>query len=111
MFNGTTAQAINGSAGTQTFYNLTVNNPGQTVTVGGSTTTLALNTMTLTAGTFAAGTATTITVTGDWTNNGGSFTPGTGTVNFTSTTAAQTIGGTRHVQHQWVCDSDGGNDD
>jgi hypothetical protein len=44
VFNGTTAQAINGSAGTQTFYNLTVNNPGQTVTVGGSTTTLALNT-------------------------------------------------------------------
>ena len=40
--------------------------------------------MTLTAGTFAAGTLTNISVSGNWTNNAGAsaFTPGPGTVAF-----------------------------
>ena len=59
------AQAINGSATSQTFFNLTVNKTGQTLSVGGSTATLNINgTLTLTAGTFDAGTAAAINLTG-----------------------------------------------
>jgi hypothetical protein len=99
-FNNTVgAQAINGTNASQTFNNITVAKTAQTLSVGGSTATLNLNgTMTLTSGTFAAGTATGINVTGNWTNNGGTFTPGTGTVTFNSTTAAQAINGTAVTQ-------------
>ena len=97
-FNGVGPQTISGTAGLQTFNDLIVNDPGQTVTVGGSTTTLTLHSMTLTAGTFVAGTATTINVTGDWENDGGAFTPGAGTVNFNNTSAAQAIDGTAASQ-------------
>ncbi len=100
-FNSTTAtQNINGTAATQTFNNVTVNKSGQQLNVAGSTATLNVGgTMTLTAGTFAAGTAANINMTGDdWINNGATFTPGTGTVNFTSTTAGQSIRGTAATQ-------------
>jgi hypothetical protein len=99
-FNSTTAaQAINGTAASKTFNNVTVNKAGQTLSVGGGTTTLTLNgTMTLTAGTFSAGTASAINIAGNWTNNGGTYTPGSGTVIFTSTTAAQAINGTAASQ-------------
>jgi hypothetical protein len=99
-FNSATAgQNINGSAASQTFNNITVNKTGQTLTVGGSTTALTLNgTMLLTAGTFDKGTAANINVGGNWTNNGGTFTAGAGTVTFNSTTAAQTINGTALAQ-------------
>jgi hypothetical protein len=97
--NATAAQNINGSAASQTFNSITVNKPGQTLTVGGSTTALTLNgTITLTAGTFDKGTAADINVGGNWTNNGGSFTAGTGTVTFNNTTAAQNINGTALTQ-------------
>ncbi|HET6272650.1 MAG TPA: T9SS type A sorting domain-containing protein [Bacteroidota bacterium] len=94
-FNSTTAaQSINGTAASQTFRNITVNKSGQTLSVGGSTATLTLNgTLTLTAGTFSAGTASAINVAGNWTNNGGTFTGGTGTVAFNGA-ANQVIGGT-----------------
>jgi hypothetical protein len=48
--------------------------------------------------TLEATAAGTINVGGNWTNNGGTFTPSTGTVNFNSTTATQTIGGTATSQ-------------
>ncbi len=97
-FNSTTAaQAIKGSAVTQTFNNLVVNKTGQTLTVGGSTTTLAINAaLTITAGTLAAGTATALNIAGNWSNNSGAtaFTAASSTVTFNGV-AAQTLGGTQ----------------
>ncbi len=94
-FNGGTAQSIGGSATTQTFDNFTViKSGGSTLTVVADTTALDINgNVTLTLGTFDAGTATAITVAGNWTNNGGVFTPGTGTVTFDGG-VGQAIGGT-----------------
>ncbi|HLN99311.1 MAG TPA: CSLREA domain-containing protein, partial [Pyrinomonadaceae bacterium] len=97
-FNGGAAQNLNGTAATQTFNNFGVNKGGGTLTVGGSTTTLNVNNNTLTAGTFSAGTAATINVSGDWTNNGGVFTPGAGNVNFNNAGAAQALNGTNASQ-------------
>jgi hypothetical protein len=118
-FTGTLAQAINGTATAQTFFNVDViKTAGTTLSVGGSTTTLTTNNFTetsgnfiacttlnvnasaaanvlLTAGTFTAGT--TINVTGNWTNNGGTFAPGTSTTNFTGT-LAEAINGTATAQ-------------
>jgi hypothetical protein len=97
-FNGSGAQAINGTTASQTFNKLTVNKSANTLSVGGSTTSLTANSnVTLTAGTFDKGTATTINAGGNWTNNGGTFTYGTGTVNFNGT-AAQAINGTASAQ-------------
>src|ERR1051326_6974439 len=114
-FNGSGAQAINGTAASQTFNNVVVNKSTGTLSVSGSTTTVTFNgftetlgnftppatlnisgTATLTAGTFTAGTN--VNVSGDWTNNGGTFAPGTGTVTFNSSTAAQAINGTAASQ-------------
>ncbi len=114
-FKGTAAQAINGTAASQTFYNLVVNlTTGFALSVSGSTTSLTVNNLTettgnftapatlningnliLTAGTFTAGANTNIS--GNWTNNGGTFTPGTGTVTFNGT-GAQAIEGTAASQ-------------
>ncbi len=96
-FNGSGAQAINGSAASQTFNNVSMNKSGGTLSAGASTTTLGLNTLTLTAGTLDAGTATAINVTGDWTNDGSTFTPGTSTVTFNGS-AAQAINGSAASQ-------------
>lgn len=120
-FTGNAAQAIGGTTVSQTFNNLVVNKSAGTLSKGGSTVTLTCNSYTNTAGTFnatgfttafnvnasasgsnvvlTAGTfqaPATMNVTGNWTNNGGTFTPGTGTVNLTST-AAQTIGGSANT--------------
>ncbi|MBI3220407.1 MAG: T9SS type A sorting domain-containing protein [Bacteroidetes bacterium] len=108
-FTSGAAQAINGTAVTQTFNNLVINKSGNTLTVGGSTTTLNVNnltrtlgnftapatlnvsgTITLTAGTFTAGTNTNLS--GDFINDGGTFTPGANTVTFNGS-GAQTISG------------------
>ncbi|MFZ4581212.1 MAG: hypothetical protein ACOYM7_01065 [Paludibacter sp.] len=93
------SSAINGTAATQTFNNLTVNKSvGQTLSVSGTTNTLNINgiytqslgnfsapaTMSvtgnsiLTAGTFTANTN--LNLTGNFTNNGATFTAGSGTV-------------------------------
>ncbi|MCX6897044.1 MAG: hypothetical protein NTZ16_16470, partial [Verrucomicrobia bacterium] len=89
---------INGTAAAQTFNKLTVNKSSNTLSVSGSTASLTLNSdLTLTAGTFDKGTATTINAAGDWINNGGTFTYGTGTVNFNGT-IAQAIKGTASAQ-------------
>jgi len=94
-FSGNTA-AINGTVATQTFNNFVVAKvAGQTLSVGGSTTTLNVNgTFTETTGNFTA--PATMRVTGNWTNNGGTFAPGTGTVTFSGNTAA--INGTAASQ-------------
>jgi hypothetical protein len=97
-FNGAGSQNLNGTAATQIFNNFAVNGAG-TLTGSGSTTALTLNGgMTLTAGTFAAGTVANIGLPGDWTNNGGTFTPGSSNVTFNSTTAAQNINGSAASQ-------------
>ncbi|MBC7535933.1 MAG: proprotein convertase P-domain-containing protein, partial [Ferruginibacter sp.] len=102
MVNFNTASAnqnIQGSAATQTFNNITLNKPGRLLGVAGSTSTLNLNaTMTLTAGTFVAGTAANVTIGENWTNNGGAFTPGTGTVTFNDGFVAQNINGSAASQ-------------
>jgi hypothetical protein len=99
-FNGSGAQSINGTATSETFNNFTVNKGGSSLIGGGSTTALTVaGTTTLTAGTFAPTTITGITMSGgDWTNNGGVFTPGTSVVSFTNTGAAQNINGTTASQ-------------
>lgn len=93
VFNSATgAQAINGSAASQTFNNLTIQKGAQTLSIGGSTTALNVNgNLTITTGTFDKGTAASIGIGGNWTNNG-AFTKGNGTVTFNGSTA-QAIGG------------------
>jgi hypothetical protein len=110
-FNNTAAaQSINGTAASQNFNNLVVNKSAQTLSTGGSITSLTVNNLTetsgnftapatltingnalLTAGTFTAGTTTTLL--GNLTNNGATLSPGSSTFNFTGS-SAQTIGGT-----------------
>lgn len=99
-FTNTSAnQNITGIAATQTFNSIGVNKTGRILAGFGSTTTLSIGgTLTLTAGTFSAGTATTINATGDWTNNGGSFTSTGSTVTFNSTSATQNINGSAATQ-------------
>ncbi|MEI6754167.1 MAG: hypothetical protein WCK78_13495, partial [Paludibacter sp.] len=103
--------AINGTAASQTFNNIIVTKTaGQTLSVGGSTSSLTANgtftetsgnfnapttmsvtgDLTLTAGTFTTGT--TLNASGNWINNGVTFTAGSGTVNLNG--SAQTISGT-----------------
>jgi hypothetical protein len=118
-FNGTGAQLINGTSATQTFNNVIIaKTAGTTLSIGGSTTTITTNNLTQTSGNFnapatlnitgsaaasltlTAGTLTAgnnISINGNWTNNGGTFAPGTGTVNFTGT-GAQVINGTAASQ-------------
>jgi Domain of unknown function (DUF4214) len=99
-FNGGGAQSINGTATSETFNNFIVNKGGGALSGGGSTTALTIaGTTTLTAGTFSAGTITAITMSGgDWTNNGGVFTPGSSVVSFTNTGAGQNINGSAAAQ-------------
>ncbi len=84
LFNATTAQTIFKSAG-ETFNNITFSNTGNKSLLSSfSANTLTINSGSLTASTYS------ISLTGNWVNNGGSFVPGTGSVLFTGTTA-QTI--------------------
>ena len=83
----TSTTAINGVftlAGTASVAGTTGLTIGGNVVLGSGTV--------FTAGTF------THTVGGDWTNNGSTFTPGSGTVNFNKTTADQNINGTSTTQ-------------
>jgi hypothetical protein len=90
-FNGTEAQAINGTATSQTFNNVTVAmTAGQTLSVSGSTTSLTVNNLTETTGNFTP--PATLNITGDFTHTAGTFTAGTGTVLFNGS-VAQNLGG------------------
>jgi hypothetical protein len=90
-FNGTGAQAMNASAAAKTFYNLATSGTS-VLTIGGSITTLTLSGLTIGSGTWLnAGTAANINVAGTWTNSGGTFFPGTGTVTLNG--AGQSITG------------------
>jgi hypothetical protein len=116
-FTGTGAQAINGAALSQTFYNLVLSKTaGTALTVGGSTATLHITnnltqttgnftppatlnltgTLTLSAGTFTAGNN--VSVGGDFTKaSGATFTQGSGTVTFNGS-GTQSINGTSASQ-------------
>jgi flagellar assembly factor FliW len=97
-FNGSGSQSISGTGSAQSFNHVTVNKPGGTLTAPATMNINAgsASTLTLSAGTFAAGSA--INITGDWTKaSGATFTPGTGTVSFTGT-GAQAINGTSTSQ-------------
>src|SRR5262249_47682420 len=91
--NAAAGQNITGTPTTQTFFSLTVNKAGQTLSVGGSTTTLDINgNLTLTNGTFTA--PATVMLAGNFDQaTGTTFTPGAGTVIFDGT-GAQNIQGT-----------------
>jgi hypothetical protein len=79
-FNSATAKSINGTAASQTFYNVEVAlGAGQALSIGGSTTTFTTNSLTLTTGNFSAGTATTVNIDGDLTITTGTYTCGTTT--------------------------------
>lgn len=81
-----TAQSISGSAPMQNFNDLVIEKAGQTLSIGGSTTTLNLSgRLAITGGTFAAGTATAINMEGSWQNDSSAsaFSAGSGTVTFT----------------------------
>ena len=82
-FNSTTgAQAIKGTATSQSFYSITVNKTGQTLSVSGSTTAVGISgTLTLTAGTFAVSSST-LTLSGPYIS---------GTVNNLSTTSSSSL--------------------
>ena len=118
-FIGSINQAINSaSLSNDAFYNLVIANTGGATTfVSGALNTLNIaGTLTINSGNFSAGTMTILNVTGNttlnggtfnapatisesgnWTNNGGGFVPGAGTVNFTSG-GGQAINGTVAAQ-------------
>ncbi|MEI6750295.1 MAG: hypothetical protein WCM93_14155, partial [Bacteroidota bacterium] len=70
---------------------------GGTVAATAASTIDILGNVTLTSGTFT-GSSSVISVGGNWTNNGATFTPGTSTVTFNSTAASQAINGTAASQ-------------
>ena len=84
FFSGTTAQSIFKSGG-ETFNNITFSNAGIKTLLSNITT----NTLTITSGTLA-GSSFGMFVNGNWVNNGGILSPGTGTVTMNGT-VAQTI--------------------
>ncbi len=89
-FNGTASQTINGSATSQTFYNVFANlSAGRTLSTGGFTTTLTVQGLTITTGNFTA--PATLTVNGLFTLNSGTFTAG---ANFYSAGDSYVYGGT-----------------
>jgi hypothetical protein len=92
---GATAQVINGTAAAQTFHRLVISKSTRTLNTGGSLSTLNIDSsIIITSGTFAPVGAVTINIKGDWTNNGGTYTPGTATIVFNKTNGTQSINGT-----------------
>jgi hypothetical protein len=105
-YNGSSAQSLP-SSGFNTYNNLTLNNGAGTsgfagltvnglieVKAGTFTSSSSYNNVQIDSGaTLAATAGSTINVSGNWTNNGGTFTPSTGTVNLNGA-GSQTIGGT-----------------
>jgi len=103
VFNSYGDQQINGTATTQSFGNVTVNNMSMSMPglqVGGSTTTLNIDgTVTINEdATFNAGTATRLNVGGGWTNNGGTFQGSSSLYTRFNGSSLQVIGGTATSQ-------------
>ncbi|HBB87027.1 MAG TPA: hypothetical protein DC047_05380, partial [Blastocatellia bacterium] len=91
-FDGGGAQNIDGTLATKVFNNFAVNKVGTLSGVAGTTAIDVNGNLTITTGTFAAGTAANITVFGNW-SNAGTFTGGTGTVTFDGNNNTQTLSG------------------
>ncbi|MEQ8423938.1 MAG: hypothetical protein RIA63_04455, partial [Cyclobacteriaceae bacterium] len=89
-FNGTGAQVISSTSTSQSFSGLTLNKAAGALSVGGSLTDISTGSILLLSGTFNA--PPNLIVGGDFTNNGATFVPGTGTVTF-NRPAAQSING------------------
>ncbi len=86
VFNGGANQTAN--FGNTTINNLTISNTSGTVTLNAA---IVASNVTISSGSsLTAGTFTHL-ISGNWTNNGGTFVPGTGTISLNGT--AQTIGG------------------
>src|SRR5205823_3955971 len=85
--------------GATDYFNLSINDThANKATFGlGSTLTVAGN-LTLASGTLSAVPNAIINIAGNWTNNGGTFTPGAGTVTFNSTAGTQSINGSAASQ-------------
>lgn len=97
-YTGTTAVTTGNEIPTSTtvLNNLTINKSGG-VTLSAAVT--ANGTVTLTSGAFDVSASNfAITVGGNWANNGGTFTPRSGTVTFNSTAGAQAINGSAATQ-------------
>lgn len=92
---GATPQVINGTAASQSFHRLVISKVNRTLNTGGSLTILNIDSsIVISSGTFAPVGAVTINIKGDWTNNGGTYTPGTSTIAFIKTNGPQSINGT-----------------
>ncbi len=89
-YNGT-AQTVKAT----TYHHLTISSSG-TKTAGGIIT--VNGDLTLSSGTTFAGSTYTHNIKGNWTNNGATYTPSTGTINFNSTTIDQNINGSTTSQ-------------
>jgi hypothetical protein len=103
VFNGYDDQQINGTATSQVFGNVTVNNMSMTtpeLQVGGSTTTLDIGgTLTINAdATLDAGTANRVNLGGDLINNGGAFQGRSSLLTRINGSGPQTIGGSASSQ-------------
>lgn len=91
-FNSAGAQQFLGSATTQTFHHLVINKPTQTVTNGGSMTSITTNgDLRILQGEFVPGSITTLNVKGNWENNA-TFTGGTTVVSFSGNSAQNITG-------------------
>ncbi|MEQ8304776.1 MAG: G8 domain-containing protein, partial [Cyclobacteriaceae bacterium] len=89
-FNGTGAQVISSTSTSQSFSGLTLNKAAGALSVGGSLTDISTGSILMLSGTFNA--PPNLIVGGDFTNNGATFVPGTGTVIF-NRPAVQSING------------------
>jgi hypothetical protein len=93
FINTSALQTISASSASRTFNTIQVAKSAQTLIIGGSITAIVLNGgLTITSGTFDAGTAANISVAGGWANTG-TYTAGTGTVTLNGS-SAQSVSGT-----------------
>lgn len=101
-FNGTGAQAINGTAVSQTFHSITVNKSAQTLSFGGSTSSISLSgNLTILAGTFdlGSGTADRISAGGVLTVSNGATLKVGGTGTLPANYSTHSIGATSTVEY------------
>ncbi len=93
IFNGSGNSIIGGTSSTQYFNDITIDKSVGTSITSWSFPVCHARTITIQSGNLDAGTATELFVSGDWINNGGTFTPGSSTVTFNGSENS-IIGGT-----------------